>query len=242
MTLDEWQRYSSQAQIYGYAFLLSVITLALAVASSANIVKGDNINPGLYSTNSAPYGIPYQQWTARYWQWDFSIPTAQHPRDHYTPEKCSNGQHGPVWFLAESLSGTQERTCTIPAGKSILAAMLDGQCDRSDPTLHNDQDVRRCATEGQDYGVIGATLDGVRIQNLDQYQTDSGFYNLTVPAGNIFKEPPGIYRSFTNGVFVFLQPLHPGAHDLHLTVSLQNPIKPQYNYAADWTYHLIVNP
>jgi hypothetical protein len=119
--------------------------------------------------------------------------------------------------------------------------VLTGECNRSDPNLHNDQDVQR-ATEGNDYGVIGATLDGLRIQNLDQYRTDSGFYNLTIPGDNIFKEKPGTYRTFTNGYFVFLQALHPGTHDLHLTASVTNPIKSQDNYAADWTYHLIMKP
>jgi len=225
-----------------YVLLLSGIMFTFILASATNFVKGDSIDPGVYSTNSAPYGIPYQQWTERWWQWDYSIPTAQHPRENFTPAKCASGQHGPVWFLADSLSGTVERTCTIPAGKSILAGVLTGQCDTSDPTLHNDQDVRQCATEGNDYGVIGATLDGVKIQNLDQYRIDSGFYNITIPADNIFKTKPGTYRSFTNGFFVFLQPLHPGTHDLHLTVSVTNPIKPTYNYAADWTYHLIMKP
>src|ERR687890_718622 len=116
--LNERKHHSTQAQTYRYVFLLSVITLALAVASSTNIARGDNINPGIYSTNSAPYGISYQQWIAKYWQWDYSVPKDQHPLDDYTPEKCANVQQGPVWFLSESLSGTQERTCTIPAGKS----------------------------------------------------------------------------------------------------------------------------
>ena len=242
MKLGERERHSTHAQKYRYVFLLSVITLALAVASSTNIVRGDNINPGIYSTDSAPYGIPYQQWIAKYWQWDYSVPKDQHPLDNYTPEKCANGQQGPVWFLSESLSGTQERTCTIPAGKSILAAVLTGQCNRSDPTLQNDEDVRKCATEGNDYGVVSATLDGVPIKNLDQYRTDSGYFNLTIPADNIFNEPPGIYRAFVNGIFVFLEPLHSGTHDLDLKVSVQNPIKSEYSYAAEWKYHLIVKP
>ena len=95
MKLSEREGHSTQLQTYRYVFLLSVITLALAVAPSTNIVRGDNINPGVYSTQSAPYGIPYQQWMAKYWQWDFSIPKAQHPRDNYTPEKCANGPTGP---------------------------------------------------------------------------------------------------------------------------------------------------
>ena len=73
--------------------------------------------------------------------------------------------------------------------------MLTGECDTSDPSLHSDQDVRKCATEGNDYCVIGATLDGVRIQNLDKYRMDSGFYNITIPADNIFKVKPGTYRA-----------------------------------------------
>jgi hypothetical protein len=245
MKLSERERHSTQLQTYRYVFLLSVITLALAVAPSTNIVRGDNINPGVYSTQSAPYGIPYQQWMAKYWQWDFSIPKAQHPRDNYTPEKCAYGQQGPVWFLIESLHiETEERTCTIPAGKSILAAVLTAECDRSDPTLHNDQELRICATEGNDVGLgeVSATLDGVPIKNLDQYRTDSGYFNITVPADNIFDEPPGTYRAFVNGIFVFLEPLPAGTHDLDLKVIVLNSIKPQYNYAAEWKYHLIVKP
>jgi len=142
--------------------------------------------------------------------------------------------------VTDSLSGTVDRTCTIPAGKSIMIGLLTGECDKSDPTLHSDQDVRQCATEGNDYGVIGATLDGVRLQNLDQdNRIDSGFYNLTIPADNIYKEKPWTYKAFTNGFFAFLRPLPPGTYNLHLTVSITNPIKTQYNYAADWTYHLI---
>src|SRR5215831_535301 len=157
-----------QLQRYICVLLFSGIIFTLALGSSTNVVNAANTNPSVYSTNSAPYGIPYQQWAQKWWQWSYSVPTAQHPRDNFTPAKCANGQHGPVWFLADSLSGTVQRTCTIPAGKSILAGVLTGECDSSDPTLHSDQDIRQCATEGDDYGVIGATLDGVRLQNLDQ--------------------------------------------------------------------------
>jgi hypothetical protein len=45
--------------------------------------------------------------------------------------------------------------------------------------MRTDEDVRKCATEGNDYGVISGTLDGVEIKNLDQYRVDSGSYNIT---------------------------------------------------------------
>jgi hypothetical protein len=232
----------SHRHTYIHTFLLSSIVLCLLTSfSSVNLVSGDSVNPGIYSTNSAPYDISYEQWTARFWQWLFSLPADQHPRENYTPEKCANGQQGPVWFLDAPLSGKQERTCTIPAGKSILAAVLNGQCDTGDSSLRTDEDVRKCATEGNDYGVISGTLDGVEIKNLDQYRINSGFYNITHAADNIYDLPAGgPYRAFTNGYFVFLEPPAPGKHDLHLSVSVANPINSQYNYAAEWTYHLII--
>src|SRR3989442_13912127 len=186
-------------QLRRYRHVLSGIIILTLTVASTNVGKGDDINPGLYSTDSTPYGISYQGWTERWWQWDFAVPAAVHPRENYTSAKCASGQDGPVWFLADSLSGTEERACTVPAGKSILVGVLTGESNSGDPGLQNDQDIRRCATEGNDYGVIGATLDGRRIQNLDQYRIDSGFYNITIPADNIFEEKPGTYRAFTNG-------------------------------------------
>ena len=121
----------------------------------------------------------------------YSFPADQHPRENYTPEKCANGQQGPVWFLDAPLSGKQERTCSIPAGKSIFSAVLNGQCDSSDSSLRTDEDIRKCATEGNDYGVISGTFDGVEIKNLNQYRIDSGFYNITHAEDNIYELPAG---------------------------------------------------
>lgn len=240
MHLDQRENFFNCVRKYGYVSLLSFIALSLAIGLSNNLVRADNINPGVHGINSEPYGIPYKDWTAKFWQWDFSLSKSQHPRESFTPEKCANGQNGPVWFLGESLGGTQERTCTIPADKSIFASVIPGECDLSDPTLHNDQDVRQCATEGNDYSAVSATVDGVPIKNLDRYRVDSGYFNLVVAKDNIFNEPAGTYRAFANGIYLFLEPLHVGKHELHFKVSVQNPVKPQYNYAADWTYHLTV--
>ena len=83
----------------------------------------------LFSKDSAPYGVPYKQWLAKWWNWTQSLPTQEHPRDNYSPEKCAAGQRGPVWFLADALTGKEERTCTIPAEKAILAPTITGQCN-----------------------------------------------------------------------------------------------------------------
>lgn len=217
-----------------------MMILAIYVISSSILVRADSINPVVFSKDSAPYGIPYGEWLAKWWQWSFSIPTAQHPRDAYTPEKCTLNQEGPVWFLADQLGGQEERTCTIPAGKAIFVPLLVGECDYSSPDVKSDEALRRCAMAGDEYGVIEATVYGMKSKSLEQYRTQSGFFNITIPENNIYDEPAGSYRAFADGFFVFLEPLSAGKHDVHLKVSVLNPVNQQFNYNADWTYHLII--
>jgi hypothetical protein len=230
----------SLRKIKSMTMILAVLTLAIYSITPLTTILADSINPGVYSKDSSPFGTPYGQWLAKWWQWSFSIPTANHPRDNYSPEKCGINQAGPVWFLADQLGGREERTCTIPAGKAIFVPLLIGQCDYSTPEIKNDVDLKTCASEGNNYGVIEATIDGVKLKNLEGYRTQAGFFNITVPQNNIYNEKPGTYKAFADGFFVLLEPLKLGTHEVHLKVSVLNPIKKTFNYNADWIYHLNV--
>jgi hypothetical protein len=94
-------------------------------------------------------------------------------------------------------------------------------------------------------GVISATIDGVKIRNLEQYMTQS-FSNITIAKNNIFDNLPGTYPSYVDGFFVFLQqPLPPGKHTLDLKTQVLNPPgtpAAEFNYSAEVIYHLIVQP
>ena len=104
----------------------------------------------------------------------------------------------------------------------------------------NDDELRKCAKEGDEFGAITATFDGQKIQNLDSYRTQTGFYNITVVKDNVFGNPPSIFKGNADGYFVFLEPPSAGKHDLRLTTSVTNPTTPTYNYAAEVLYHLNV--
>jgi hypothetical protein len=223
------------------------LTVAFIVAFVSSIspltnVSGDSVNPGVYAPDSAPYDIPYKDWIAKWWQWTYSIPVSQHPRDNYTEAKCTSNQDGPVWFLADQLGGREERTCTIPADKSVLIPILTGECDYGQPEIKNDEDLRRCSMAGDEYGVIDATVDGVKIKDLQKYRTQSDFFNVTQVLDNIYEGRAGTYRAAADGFYLFLEPLPPGKHDINLKASVLNPVDSSFNYNADWTYHLLVEP
>jgi hypothetical protein len=172
--------------------------------SSSQSILADSINPGVYSKDSSPFGISYGHWLAKWWQWSFSIPTANHPSDNYSPEKCGINQAGPVWFLADQFGGREERTCTIPAGRAIFVPLLVGEYDYSTSEIKNDADLQRCVSQGNNYGVIEATIDGVKLKNLEGYRIPAGFFNITIPQNNIYNEKPGICKAFADGFFMLL--------------------------------------
>ncbi len=203
-----------------------------------NLAFGDNINPGVYSKDSKPFGIPYKAWIAKWWQWNIGVPTDMHPRFDYTPGKCAANQSGPVWFLSDlAASGNEVRACTIPAGKAILFPILSGQCDYGIKEVErNDDKLVECAVEGNEFSTIKAWVDGNELKNLKDYRSTSDFFNITIPADNIFEADPGTFRSVVDGFFVFLEPLSPGEHEIKFYDRVLNPIEQGYNHEKEVTY------
>jgi hypothetical protein len=224
------------------AIFLSTILSMLIIFIYVPLINAAD-NSLLYSKDSNPYSISYGDWIATWWQWNIGIPPAQHPRDHFSPQTCTTDQAGPVWFLPDILSGKEDRSCTMPSGKAILVPLLTGFCDddNTDPAVKTDEGLRKCAMAGNEYGILSAKLDGVDLQNLDQYRMQSNFFNLTVPKDNFCNCVPGTFKSTADGFFIFLKPLSVGKHDLVLTTSVSNPVSPSYNYAAESVYHLTIS-
>src|SRR5690242_15482225 len=79
--------------------LLAIFVLTSPVTSCVATAQG-NPNPGVIPVNASPYGATYGEWSARWWQWAFSLPVDHHPL--FDTADCSAGQSGPVWFLGAS--------------------------------------------------------------------------------------------------------------------------------------------
>ena len=71
-------------------FLLFFLAISIAFVTSQIVLSAyaQSNNTVVYSKDSSPYGVPYKDWIARWWQWDVGIPSSQHPRDHYTSESA----------------------------------------------------------------------------------------------------------------------------------------------------------
>jgi hypothetical protein len=208
--------------------------------SNSQFVLAQNGSPEIYTKDSKPYGISYSEWISKWWQWSQSIPGTVHPREHPSEQNCKVSQQGPVWFLADLLNGKQERTCTIPSGKAILVPLVGGFCGADSAGVKNDNDLRNCATAGDDYATMQVTIDGKPIKNLEQNRAQSGFFSITYGNDNIYKHMPATVKGFADGYYLFLKPLTPGTHVVDLKTSVINPVNSEFNYSAELIYHLTV--
>jgi hypothetical protein len=176
-----------------------------------------DINSGVFPPDSAPYNLTYGEWSAKWWQWVLSLPQDINPLTDQIGEHCAQGQNqtGPVWFLAGTFGGSVQRTCTIPEGKAILFPVLNSGNVKTDPS-ETEEDLRVTTKEAVDNpAILEASIDGVPLQNLHNYRTESPLFNVTLPEGNIFGVPELNSEAVSDGYWVMLQPLPVGDHSVN---------------------------
>ena len=226
------------------------VLVFLLAAPTAVTVLAQNVNPGVLPPHSRPYGLTQGEWSARWWQWVFSIPASANPLIDSTGTNCANGQSGPVWFLAGSFSATQTspgvfeaietRSCTVPVGKALFFPIINAECSTAEGNGTTEAELRDCADFLMDHlADLTATIDGVAIRNLTAYRLQSPLFTFTLPQDNILALPPGTTPSVADGVHLMLAPLSAGAHTVHFSGALLFP-EFDFTFRLDITYHLIV--
>ena len=220
---------------------VAVITL-FVVFLLAPSATAKNSNPGVLPPNSAPHGLTYGEWSARWFKWAYEPSPTQNPVLDTTGDNCATGQSGHVWFLAGTF-GTGNppvtRTCSIPSGRMLFFPVGNGFCAGDGFDFAGE---RACATQ------FAATLvnyavevDGVPIQGLGSNLFDSPYralspeWDLVLGQDNIFGAPAGTYTPGAgDGVYVMLAPLTPGEHLIHIHADFTT------GGQIDATYHLTV--
>jgi hypothetical protein len=223
-------------------YLVTCVVFAILVATVGTFsAYGTSSSPSTFLKGSTPYGVPYEDWMTKWWQWNMQLPKDQHPQLlGSTLNKCPVGESGNVSFLTQSLQGKTEYSCTIPAGNAIMIPISTGECTSDEAKSSIPADMMKCATEGNKYLTFDVTVDGVRLNGLDQNDARSKVFNMTVPENNFLELKPGQWNAVTGGYFAFLKPLPIGNHDVGISARVTNPIDPSYNFNYDTLYRLKV--
>lgn len=223
--------------------LVMIVVASLLPFVPALPALADDINEGVLSLNSKPYGMSYEDWTLKLWHWLLSIPSDINPSLDPTGERCAQGQdiNSTVFFIIGSGGSTVERTCTIPAGKAIFIPINAVECSFLEfPAAKTDEDLHKCAEEDQSSNPgLYLSLDGREFKELEKYRVHSRAFNITFSDNNIFGVS-GPTRAVSDGYWIMLEPLARGNHVIHFKASLTNPTTGILYFSEDTKYNLNV--
>jgi hypothetical protein len=202
----------SVAAIIGVFVSLSSVAVPEAIADDH---KSDHYRwPVVFSPDIPVFGMTYGQWAAKWWQWEFSLPTSENPwfdseaKDGIGQSPNAGiGQSGPVYFLTGILTGEPvvKRTISVPAGKAFFFPIYNAWCDNVDAPPKTFKELQECAASYLNVSELHVTIDGKQLKNLYRYRV---------------KSPPsatGFHPRITSIRLSTVQPSQAGLVLLHLT-------------------------
>jgi hypothetical protein len=211
-----------------------------------------------FSMGDSPFGIPYDLWVARWWNWNAKIPggwVGLHENG------CLVNKENSVVMLVDTGSGRiLNQKCTISHNEGILIPIWTGECDWNSKGYDGKpfKELLECARQldlGKVFGQV--VVDGKPVASLDVVdinqptkvkenvtELNTRQFNLTYHDNNhlIGENPTGTYPTAAHGWFVFLKPLSIGNHTIYYQNSVEDTtLSGAGNHnAAQLTYHMKV--
>ncbi len=183
------------------------------------MIDRSNIQAMMFPPESRPYGVEYEKWTIRWWQWFLSQPKSTNPatdKKRIADSAANNQIYPDVWFLVGTTDGYAERDCTIPVGKAILCPIINFEISTAeDPNLVTDGDLVSFARKDVDrIDKLQVMVDDTSIPDLKRFRIESGAFDVTLPEDNIWGVKAGPTRAAADGYWLFLEPLSEGVHTI----------------------------
>ncbi len=230
--------------------LAGLLLLGIAASSSGQVLP----------PSSLPYGLSYQEWSAKWWQWSLGQST-NHFQLVGEPGICE-GPASRVRFLAGAYGfglNSISNHVTISAGTPLFLTVLSLVADNTAcpvsafGSLTGDQLAAEVAGGWNLATLTTCTIDGVPVAGMDD--PTNSVYNVVSPPfsytiaehGNMLGIIEGescipggttIYPAVADGLYLMLAPLSPGRHTIHF-VGMAGPSGSPF-VVDDVTYDITV--
>jgi hypothetical protein len=184
---------------------------------------------------------PRASLTALWWKAYVSIPASE------ATTRCDLGIDKIVFLGATTGEDPEIRSCTLPAGTSILVPLINIECSSlEDPPFFGATPAeRRACAKGfaDDFTGFFLTINAVDVGDLidlSGLRVQSTPFVFSPVAGNLFRIPAGTGGSASDGNWALIGPLVPGTYDVtfggdYVPVPGEPPV-----FSTSVTYHLTV--
>lgn len=140
--------------------------------------------------------------------------------------------------------GISERTCKVPAGKSLLIPVMQVEYSQKEVPNASIEDLRRTVTKDQNsvnslYLKIGDKE--YKYDDLIKYRTQTDVFEVVFPTNGIFVIEGGVSKAIGDGFYIITEPLMKGNIPVHFKSSLVclDPDCAEPNFAQDIKYNII---
>jgi hypothetical protein len=214
----------------------------------------NNATARVFPLDSKPFGVLYETWVIKFWQWLISIPADRSPVTDQTGERCGEGQVGTLVFnLAFSDIGGAERRCTIQAGKSILVPINVVLCTDAEFPGASEADLDTLAerdessdpfvflsVDGAPFEQLQSTRHKEKLKDIREFRVRTRAFDVIYPANSPFG-PPGTARAVADGYYAIIEALEPGEeHEIIFKARLTNPDTKRLFYSDRLRYTINV--
>jgi hypothetical protein len=191
--------------------------------------------PAVVPPDATVQGRTYGEWSALWWQQVLAIPAATNPLAQQGRVECELGR-GKVRFLVGTLGGDAQRSCSVPAGVTLLVPMINGECSTAEGNGTTAAELRACA-EGliEPVSSLNASVDGRPIRRLRRFRFTSPLFAFDLPAGDVLGKGPVASPSVAAGFWVMLRPLPRGRHVVRFGGAIET-----LDFSVQVTYRLRV--
>lgn len=236
LAYTEKENAMKRLKILSIVAVVVVLLLGTVYIASAR----GNKNPGVLPPNSRVQGMTYGEWSAIWWEYVFSLPMDQNPLVGATGTACAYERNGNVAVVVVDPLSPEPIECEVPTGTILFLDILSAECSTLEEAPFyggNEEELRACA-EGFILHDLEASIDGVPVQNIENYIHTSPLFDFTLPENNILGVDAGSTgQSISNGAHLMLAPLTPGEHTIQFHASY-----PNLDFTVDTNYHITVTP
>jgi len=220
----------------------SLVSRVAALLVTVGFVVLVTTAPAYADGRAEIHGKTYGEWSSAWWQWqelnfpDFDFGVG--------PVDCSQGQSGPVWFLAGTGGGAADRRCQkqVPAGTHLFFPLINANIWNDPPPAEPvSVEEKRVIMDGlfseDPPGLFNSfacdlhsTLDGVpTVFSLPTARTQSPPFEYS-----------GDPETVSDGFWVMLDPLPIDDHVVHFTGAFCKLTSGKVIFGVEATYVLNV--
>jgi hypothetical protein len=164
----------------------------------------------IFPINSNPLGVPYGEWSIKWWQWIASIPVHRNPAFDQSGELINHTQPvQDVTFLCQTIEGVEKiprRLGNIPANKFIFMPIINWISIQG---LDGDTDSELAAIAKEKMDIIDKLELWINDFNYSEgligNRVCTSFFEVSLPQDNIFRMEKGKKRCISDGYWVFFR-------------------------------------